>query len=76
MVDLGGNDWINYHVGGGSAGEYRGIPNLGAIAHPGYTNSTSTLTSTGPLKATVSSQSTDGSSGRATLGNFTLALRA
>ncbi len=60
MVDLSGNDWINYHVGGGSAGEYRGIPNLGAIAHPGYTNSTSTLTSTGPLKTTVSSQSTDG----------------
>jgi hypothetical protein len=60
MLDLSGNDWINYHVGGGSAGEYRGIPNLGTFAHPGYTNSTSALVYNGPVKATVSSQTTDG----------------
>ncbi len=60
IVDLNGNDWLNYHVGGGSAGEYRGLPNLGPFGHPGYTNSTSTLVTNGPIKATVSSQTTDG----------------
>jgi hypothetical protein len=60
IVDLNGNDWLNYHVGGGSAGEYRGLPNLGPFAHPGYTNATSTLVTNGPIKAMVSSSSTDG----------------
>ena len=60
ILDPNGNDWINYHVGGGSAGEYRGIPNMGAWAHPGYTNSTSSLISSGPIKATIASQTTDG----------------
>jgi hypothetical protein len=60
ILDSGGQDWLNYHVGGGSAGEYRGIPNMGVWAHPGYTNSSSSLSSSGPLKATVASQTTDG----------------
>ncbi len=38
LIDEGGTDWINYHPGGGSAGEYRGIPNLGDVFHPGYIN--------------------------------------
>jgi len=60
MIDLNGNDWIGYHPGNGSAGEYRGIPNLGGFGHPGYTNGTSSIVSQGPLKATISSQTTDG----------------
>ena len=62
LDDVNGNDWIGYHPtpGSGSAGEYRGIPNLGAVGHPGYVNSSSTLVSQGPLKATIQSQSTDG----------------
>jgi hypothetical protein len=34
LEDADGNDWIGYTPGGGSAGEYRGIPNLGDWAHP------------------------------------------
>ena len=32
LVDPDGRDWIGYRPGGGSAGEYRGIPNM---VHPG-----------------------------------------
>ena len=28
IVDVDGNDWLNYQPGGGPAGEYRGIPNM------------------------------------------------
>lgn len=62
-VDASGNDWINYHPTGGSAGNYRGIPNMVYPAgdfHPGATSSTSTLLSTGPLKTTFRSQTNDG----------------
>ena len=60
--DVNGNDWIGYGptVGSGSAVEYRGIPNLGDVGHPGYLNSTSSIVSLGPLKATFQSQSTNG----------------
>ncbi|NJM57755.1 MAG: hypothetical protein HC857_10410 [Synechococcales cyanobacterium RU_4_20] len=39
LIDRSGNDWINYHPTGGSAGNYRGIPNMGlnVFGHPGYT---------------------------------------
>lgn len=60
MEDLAGQDWIGYTPGGGSAGEYRGIPNLGQVGHPGYTNSTSTITHQGPLRTVISSRSLDG----------------
>lgn len=36
LIDHDGNDWISYQPGGGSAGEYRGIPNCGQAFHPGY----------------------------------------
>jgi len=44
MLDKDGTDWINFHPTGGSAGSYRGIPNMGlnAFGHPGYTGATST----------------------------------
>jgi hypothetical protein len=65
LDDTEGKDWIGYHPGGGSAGEYRGIPNLGDWAHPGYPvtgtlGATSTLSNTGPLKATLYSITTNG----------------
>ncbi|MEO8167609.1 MAG: T9SS type A sorting domain-containing protein, partial [bacterium] len=59
MMDTTGRDWISYHPGGGSSGEYHGIPNLGPVAHPGYVNATSRLISQGPLKATILSQTVD-----------------
>jgi hypothetical protein len=36
LLDRDGKDWISYHPGNRSAGEFRGIPNLGAVGHPGY----------------------------------------
>lgn len=64
LVDGDGHDWINYHPGGGSAGNYRGIPNLvpppeGGYFHPGETTATSSLISQGPLKATIRSITND-----------------
>jgi len=41
LLDADGTDWISWQSGGGSAGEYRGIPNTGEL-HPGYTGGTST----------------------------------
>jgi len=64
LVDGDGNDWINYHPGGGSAGNYRGIPNLvpppdGGYFHPGESTATSSLVSQGPLKARIRSITND-----------------
>ena len=59
LDDVQGNDWIGYRVGGGSAGEYRGIPNLGDVGHPGYTNASTSLLRYGPLRATLLSRSND-----------------
>jgi hypothetical protein len=60
-IDVNGNDWIGYHPPpSGFSGEWRGIPNMGACAHPGYTNSTSAIASQGPLKITLLSQRNDG----------------
>ena len=38
IVDKNGNDWISFKPdqNSGSAGEYRGLPNLGECCHPGY----------------------------------------
>jgi len=52
MVDMDGNDWLNYHPtpGGhpcnGEEGAFRGIPNMGFIGfgHPGEKGATSTIT--------------------------------
>ena len=62
IVDGDGNDWVNHHPTGGSAGAFRGIPNLvfpEGHFHPGDSGSTSTIVSTGPLKATVHSETND-----------------
>ncbi|MCB0130388.1 MAG: InlB B-repeat-containing protein, partial [Caldilineaceae bacterium] len=63
LVDINGNDWIDFHPTGGAAGEYRGVPNPvypeGSL-HPGVTNATSTILHAGPLKATVHTITDDG----------------
>lgn len=67
LTDIDGLDWISFHdiPGSGSAGEYRGIPNLvfksgqpqNSYFHPGFTNALSRVVSAGPLKVTVASES-------------------
>lgn len=63
MIDREGKDWISYHPGGGSAGNYRGIPNMGTPDFhpgPGEGNKTSTLLYNGPVRATILSETLDG----------------
>lgn len=69
IFDRDGNDWISYYStpNSKSGGEYRGIPNLGHVFHPGYEaesgttqGSTSTILTDGPLKLTIQSISKDG----------------
>ena len=62
IVDASGLDWIGFHQTGGSAGDYRGIPNvkLGGIFHPGWTCCTSSIVTQGPLKIRIRSVSLDG----------------
>lgn len=62
IVDQDSNDWIGYHAGGKSAGELRGLPNLGEFARPGLTNSRSTILHRGPLKISILSETLDGKS--------------
>jgi hypothetical protein len=63
MVDVDGEDWLGYHPGGGSAGEYRGIPNMGhpeGYCHPGKEVSDSHIVGQGPLRVSILSESNDG----------------
>lgn len=69
IYDRTDTDWISYYqdAGSESKGEFRGIPNLGEVFHPGYNNasggnlrSTTTLISDGPLRIVFESTSIDG----------------
>ncbi len=63
LRDREGLEWIGYKPGGGAAGEYRGIPNLGKFAHPGYTGETGSATRVaeqGPIKVRIHSERHDG----------------
>ncbi len=63
MIDREGRDWISYHPSGGSAGNYRGIPNMGTPDFhpgPGDGNQISVLLHSGPVRATILSQTLDG----------------
>jgi hypothetical protein len=60
IIDAEGRDWLGYNTLAGSAGEFRGLPNLGEVFHPGYTNSTSTIKNSGPVRVSISSTSTNG----------------
>lgn len=58
MVDSDGHDWISYRPTGGSAGNFRGIPNMvhpEGFFHPGAAGSNTQIVSQGPLKATINS---------------------
>lgn len=68
IYDRDGNDWISYYKteGSESAGEYRGIPNLGDVFHPGYNDTTgssmksrSSVIEDGPLRLSIVSESWD-----------------
>jgi len=61
LVDPDGNDWISYQEGGGSAGEYRGIPNIRPAGfHPGYEDLRSRVLHAGPLKLTFRTETGEG----------------
>ena len=63
LLDAQGNDWISYSAASGSAGAFRGIPNLvypEGHLHPGATSATSSILSQGPLKTAVRSITNDG----------------
>ncbi len=66
LIDVNGNDWVSYHPEGGSAGNYRGIPNLAYDGagefHPGRPegNRESKIISSGPVKFSIRSESKDG----------------
>jgi len=61
MTDPEGNNWIGYRPGGGSAGEYRGIPNIRPAGfHPGYEDLRSRVLDAGPLKLTYQTETADG----------------
>lgn len=69
LYDRDGKDWISYYPAAGSksGGEYRGVPNLGKVFHPGYSaasgsnqGSTTTALEDGPLRLTIQSVSLDG----------------
>jgi len=62
MVDADGNDWISHHPSGGSAGNYRGIPNVvhpEGHFHPGNRGCKSQIVSQGPIKLKIFSRSDD-----------------
>jgi hypothetical protein len=66
--DKEGFEWLGYDgtPGSGASGEYRGMPNAvynppnPGFFHPGFTNTTSSVVSVGPLKMTINTKSTDG----------------
>jgi len=63
LYDRDRNDWIGYAPGNRSAGEFRGIPNLGPYFHPGYAGekgSRTTVLSGGPARVRLHSETNDG----------------
>lgn len=62
MLDKDGKDWISYHPTGGSAGNYRGIPNIAPAGfHPGKgeKNKDTRILNIGPIKITLYSETQD-----------------
>lgn len=63
LYDPEGNDWISYRPGGRAAGEFRGIPNLGDVFHPGYSGergARTVLVERAPDRAVLDVRSSDG----------------
>jgi hypothetical protein len=62
LLDLDDCEWIGYHAGGGSAGDYRGLPNLvepEGFFSAGGTRGESTIWRRGAVKLTLDSQTSD-----------------
>jgi hypothetical protein len=63
LTDSDERDWISYRPGGGSAGQYRGIPNVvhpeGGF-HPGAETCTSRLIESSDDRVVIASESLDG----------------
>ncbi len=63
LIDGESKDWISYRPGGGSAGEYRGIPNIihpeGGL-HPGAETCESRMVADGPLMVRIRTRCHDG----------------
>ena len=62
LFDKNNNDWLNWNIAKGGAGDFRGIPNMvhpndGGYFHPGRNSVTTTVLSDGPLKASFKSVS-------------------
>lgn len=63
LIDPEGKDWISYRPGGRADGEFRGIPNLGEVFHPGYEGargSRTVMEEPGPGRVVLGVQSNDG----------------
>jgi hypothetical protein len=63
LFDKDGHDWLSYRPTGGSAGNYRGIPNLvhpEGYFHPGGTKCTSRVIGLGPLCVRIASEAEGG----------------
>lgn len=65
LLDKNNDDWIGWNSTAGSAGDYRGIPNMvhptdGGYFHPGRNTASTTVLSDGPLKASFKSISSGG----------------
>jgi hypothetical protein len=63
--DAAGNDWVNFSSAAGSAGDFRGIPNMvspasGGYFHPGRNTASTSVLDKGPLKATFRSTAGSG----------------
>ncbi|MCB0993030.1 MAG: hypothetical protein KDB16_18780, partial [Acidimicrobiales bacterium] len=62
-IVAGGDDWINWSTATGSAGMFRGLPNLeypDTQFHPGHDVAVTSVQSQGPLRAVFTSTSLDG----------------
>jgi len=62
LEDSDGHDWIGYRTLPGSAGAYRGIPNLAHpedVFHPGRTKCETRIVHRGPIRITLASRSAD-----------------
>ena len=65
LLDAQGIDWIDWTSATGAAGDYRGVPNAvmpgnGGFFHPGRAGAgTSKIVSSGPLKITIETESSD-----------------
>ena len=61
--DISGADWVDWNPAAGSAGQFRGLPNLEhpvSTFHPGVDNSSTVVEQSGPLRAVFRTTSDDG----------------